>query len=73
MAKVHQFEELECWKASRVLTRKIFLISRDVLKNDSGSRSQFQRAGLSIMNNIAEGFGRYSNKDFIKFLNLFNI
>tara|TARA_R110001592_G_scaffold86524_5_gene255335 strand:- start:1549 stop:1848 length:300 start_codon:yes stop_codon:yes gene_type:complete len=38
------------------------------LAKDFDTRSQFKRAGLSIMNNIAEGFGRFSPKDFIKFL-----
>ncbi len=40
----------------------------NALSKDFETRSQFKKAGLSIMNNIAEGFGRFSDKDFIRFL-----
>ncbi|OEK00700.1 hypothetical protein BFP97_03885 [Roseivirga sp. 4D4] len=69
MAKVTKFEDLKCWQLARKLTCEIFRMSREgELAKDFDTKSQFKRAGLSIMNNIAEGFGRYSNKDFLKFL-----
>tara|TARA_A100000171_G_scaffold51312_1_gene65249 strand:- start:7028 stop:7402 length:375 start_codon:yes stop_codon:yes gene_type:complete len=69
MAKVTRFEDLRCWQLARKLTHQVYVMSNQgQLANDFDTRSQFKRAGLSIMNNIAEGFGRFSPKDFIKFL-----
>lgn len=39
-------------------------------KREFTAQDQMKRASLSIMNNIAEGFGRFSNKEFIRFLNI---
>lgn len=63
------FEELQVWQDSRDLVTGIYSItSKGALKNDRGFREQIQRAALSIMSNIAEGFERSSNKEFIRFL-----
>ena len=42
--------------------------SESSMKRDFGFRDQIQRASVSIMNNIAEGFERDNNKDFARFL-----
>ncbi|KYG73077.1 four helix bundle protein [Roseivirga echinicomitans] len=69
MTKVTRFEDLRCWQLARKLTFQVYTMSNQgQLAKDFDTRSQFKRAGLSIMNNIAEGFGRFSPKDFIKFL-----
>jgi four helix bundle protein len=69
MNKIQKFEDLKCWQAARKLVKEVYLMSEEgKLKYDYDTRSQIKRAALSSMNNIAEGFGRYSPKDFIRFL-----
>jgi four helix bundle protein len=68
MPKVERFEELNCWKAARILVKEVYMTcDTGVLSKDFDTRSQLKRASLSIMNNIAEGFGRFSNREFIRF------
>ena len=69
MSKVDCFEDLDCWKKSRELVNVIFDICENQMKNkDFSTQDQIKRAAISTMNNIAEGFGRFSNKEFIRFL-----
>lgn len=69
--KVTRFEDLECWKTARELTKMFFSISSTgKLASDWDTRSQFRRAAVSTMNNIAEGFARFHQKDFIRFLEI---
>jgi four helix bundle protein len=71
MATVKRFEDLEVWKDAREYVKIIYELStKDVLKNDYAFKDQIRRASISIMNNIAEGFGRYNNKEFRRFLDI---
>jgi four helix bundle protein len=69
MAKIERFEDLTCWQQARQLVNAAFSIDGP-LNKDWDLRSQFRRAALSVMNNIAEGFGRFSQKEFIRFLEI---
>jgi len=69
MSKVEKFEDLKCWQAARELTRLVYRACENgKLGKDFETRGQFKRAALSSMNNIAEGFGRFNDKEFIRFL-----
>jgi four helix bundle protein len=68
MAKLERFEDLKCWQAARILVTLVYTqCKKGELKNDWDTKSQIRRAALSIMNNIAEGFGRINDKDSLKF------
>ena len=64
--KITKFEDIEAWKEARELIRMIYKSFSDI--KDFGFKDQIQRAAVSIISNIAEGFDRHSNKEFIKFL-----
>ena len=66
---VRSFEELEIWKEARRLTGRIYRLTRNPkFSKDFRLGGQIQRAVVSIMSNIAEGFERGGNQEFIQFL-----
>ena len=67
MAKVDRFEDLHCWQEARKFVKIVYeLTGEGPIAKDFDMRSQMRRAAISTMNNIAEGFGRFSRKEFIK-------
>lgn len=62
------FEDLPVYQKSKELCISIYKFENDIYQKDFGFKDQIQRASISVLNNIAEGFERGSNKDFIKFL-----
>jgi four helix bundle protein len=67
--RIERFEDIEAWKEARALVRMVYEATNEVpFKNDRGLREQIQRAVISVMSNIAEGFMRQTNKEFIVFL-----
>ena len=64
--KINRFEEIIAWQKAKELTIVIYRLFNG--SRDFGFRDQIQRASVSIMNNIAEGFERKGNKEFMKFL-----
>jgi len=71
MAGFKRFEDILAWQKSRQSTKLIYEITSDGnFARDFGLRDQIRRSGVSIMANIAEGFGRRSDKEFSNFLNI---
>jgi len=69
MSAIEIFEDIQAWQKARELTKAIYALSNDgQFARDFGLRDQIRRASVSIMSNIAEGFGRGGNKEFIQFL-----
>jgi len=58
---IERFEDIEAWKAARELSQEVYKITaQGQFTRDYGLRDQIQRAAISIMANIAEGFdGRF--------------
>ncbi len=71
MAKIERFEDLQCWQEARKLVKIVYQASNEgPICKDFEMKDQIRRAAISTMNNIAEGFGRSSNKEFIRFLEI---
>ena len=69
--KIQRFEDLDCWKEARKLMQSIYrLTKKDVFNKDYRLKDQITGAGISILNNIAEGFDSQSNNEFIRFLQI---
>ena len=64
--KTEKFEDLIVWQKTELLTINIYKNFRSL--KDYSFRDQIQRAAISIMNNIAEGFERKGNKELKQFL-----
>jgi four helix bundle protein len=68
---IKRFEDLDIWNEAREISKKIFLItSIEPFSSDYKFKNQIRSAAGSIMDNIAEGFGRGGNKEFINFLSI---
>ena len=71
MATVKRFEDLDAWKEARKLIREIYDCSKKSgFVKDFALRDQVRRAAISIMSNIAEGFERGADKEFVQFLSI---
>src|SRR5882762_9640781 len=69
MARINKFEEIESWKKARSLTKEIYKrTSSGKFTRDFGLTDQIRRASVSILSNIAEGFERSGDKEFLQFL-----
>lgn len=69
MATVRRFEELEIWQMAREQARSLFtLATKGDFSKDYSFRNQIMAASGSVMDNIAEGFDRFSKKEFLQFL-----
>ncbi len=66
MATVEKFEDLFCWQRARELTKYVYQAFRSC--GDPGFKDQIQRASVSVMSNIAEGFERGTQAEFVNYL-----
>ena len=71
MPLIKKFEDIHAWQEARKLTQQIYtMTSASPLAKDFGLRDQIQRAAVSVMTNIAEGFDCESNAEFARFLGI---
>ena len=69
LSKIDRFEDLIAWQKARELTRAIYQVTQQgAFAKDFGLARQIQRAAVSIMSNIAEGFERCGRREFHRFL-----
>lgn len=68
---MHNFRELKAWQKARLLVKDVYMLTKSFPNEEKfGLISQMRRAAISIPSNIAEGTGRRSNKDFIRYLDI---
>ena len=71
MATFKRFEDIIAWQKGRLVFKLLIInIENTTLKNDFALRNQMERSCGSIMDNIAEGFGRMGNGEFVHFLTI---
>ena len=69
MPRISRFEDIEAWQAGRRISQAAYqLTCSGDFARDFGLVDQIRRAAVSIMANIAEGFSRRSNQEFVQFL-----
>ena len=69
MARIERFEDIEGWKKGRELRQEIYRVSKQGdFARDFSLKDQIRRAAQSVTSNIAEGFERGGNREFIQFL-----
>ena len=71
MSTIKCFEDLRCWKSARELCKLIYRFSKkEKFSKDFSLVNQIKNSSGSVMDNIAEGFDRTGNKEFIQFLSI---
>jgi len=69
MGEVKRFEDLEVWQEARTIVQHVYRVTSDRdFGRDLSLRDQVRRAAVSMMANIAEGFSRHSNREFVQYL-----
>jgi len=69
MAKIERFEDIESWRYGREVANQVYAATRtEPFVRDFALCNQIRRSAVSIISNIAEGFERDGNKEFVQFL-----
>lgn len=66
MATIKRFEDLLCWQKARLLVKEVYCAMQSV--RDQGFRDQIQRAAVSVLSNISEGFESGTKQGFLNYL-----
>lgn len=68
--KIERFEEIKAWQEARILVQRVFQVIKGnrILQKDYRFKEQLTSSAISVMSNIAEGFSRRSDKEFVQFL-----
>ena len=71
MPPLRDYRELVAWQEARELVKRVYALSRCFPREDLyGLTQQFRRAAISVPSNIAEGYGRGTRKDYVRFLQM---
>ncbi|MBO8130962.1 MAG: four helix bundle protein [Candidatus Marinimicrobia bacterium] len=71
MAKIEKFEDIEAWQKARSLVKEVYRVCGfERYKKDYNLIDQTRSSAISIIANIAEGYARRTNKEFINFLGM---
>lgn len=69
MPTIRRFEDLNVWQSARELVKIVYnFTNQGVFQKDFALRDQIRRAVISVMSNVAEGFGAGSDAEFVRFL-----
>ncbi|RSK41740.1 four helix bundle protein [Mangrovimonas spongiae] len=68
MKKINAFEDIIAWQKARLFNKSVYTITNKNFERDFDLIRQIRRASVSISSNIAEGFERNTDKEFIHFL-----
>jgi four helix bundle protein len=69
MSTIRRFEDIEAWQLARVLANRIYDVTSDTsFSRDFALRDQIRRASISVVSNIAEGYERDGDREFLHFL-----
>jgi len=71
MTTIERFEDIEAWKKARELAKDIYAVtSKGGFAKDFSLKDQIRRAAVSIISNVAEGFSRQTDQEFVQFLHI---
>ena len=71
MGAINSYRDLVAWQRARELVREVYLMTEYFPDEEKyGLRSQLRRSGISVASNIAEGYGRGSGPDYLRFLRI---
>lgn len=71
MGQIENYKDLRVWQAARRLVREVYHVSESFPKEEMfGLRQQIRRAAVSVPSNVAEGYGRASRDDYVRFLRM---